>query len=42
MTFCLVAVYVMDNIFRYIPNLKIEENSKNSGRWISIRYLKKS
>jgi len=37
----------MENIFSYGPNLKIEiggngSHFKNGGRWISIKYFKKS
>ena len=44
MTFCLIVVYVIENIFSYVPNLKIETGGnsghfKNDGGWISIKYF---
>jgi len=38
MTFCLVVVYVMENIFSYGPNLKNEIGGNGSGLWISNKY----
>jgi len=45
MKVCLVVVYVMENMFSYGPNRKIEiggncSHFKNGGRWISINYFK--
>jgi len=44
---CLIVIYVMENIFSYRPNLKIEiggngSHFKNDGCWISVKYFKKS
>jgi len=44
MKFCLVVVYIMENIFSYRPNLKFEiggngNHFKNDGHWVSIKYF---
>ena len=44
---CIIVVFVMENIFSYRPNLKIEIGGngghiKNGVRWISIKYFKQS